>query len=389
MSDLDTQLRGLREELNAAIPLPDVEHVTGRARARRRTQLGAIMAVIVVALAVPVLRALPFGEEAATPPARSTSYLIDFADREHGYALARTCVTGNEGCRYTFYRTDDGGETWQPNRLPSPPDGETTYFGASLYVLGPDAVTIQRPRGNESDRISSIDGGRSWRTAQPTDAAASNVPLARDSLLVGACGEIPHRAQGCDAIGTLEPNSGEFRPLPEQPPLTNMRIGSVATESGWWWATGWSRTTQTGAISVSADGGRTWVTSQPGEGAGIATVVERDGVLYAMGYSFDLKSQTFGTAVWRSTDGGKSWEHMGDSPGISSVLGDPVAAGDGSLTVSDGKTTYVSTDMGRTFRRAGDAVGGVKWTRAGYLRMNVDKFALSTDGVRWREFTVG
>jgi photosystem II stability/assembly factor-like uncharacterized protein len=394
MSDLDARLRGLRDELNGAIPLPDVERVTGRARARRRTQLGAIMAVIVVALTVPVLRALPFDEEAANPPAQNTSYLVDFADHDHGYALARTCVVGTEGCRYTLYRTKNGGDTWQPNKLPSPPDGETTYFGASLYVLGPDEVTIQRPRGNESDRITSTDGGRSWQTTQAMATVnADTAPLTRGSLLIGACGEIPHNGQGCDVIGSLDPSSGDFRALPQQPPLTNVKIGSAATESGRWWVTGQSRVTPLRtAVSVSEDGGRTWLTTDLDPGAGTTTtVVEHDGVLYAVGGdSYDEQEMDRGVGVWRSDDGGQSWERMGISSAlIGPVLGTPVVAGDGTITVSDGLAKYVSTDLGRTFYWEGDAAGGVKWTRAGYLRMNADKFALSTDGVRWREFTVG
>lgn len=392
MSDLDAKLRGLRDELNAAIPLPDVERVTGRARARHRLQLAAVVAVVVVALAVPVLRALPPGKETGEPPApQSTSYLLDFADPDHGYALARRCVVGNEGCRHTLYRTADGGRTWQPRELPPLPDGETTYFGASLSVVGPDDVVIERPKGNTPDRIASRDGGRTWiSNPDKFDMASTNVlPLTRDSLLVGPCGEKMYKAQGCDVIGSIEPNSGDFVAVPEQPPLTGITVGSAATESGLWWVTGSSPTTHGSAISVSADDGMTWLTRELDEATQTTTVVEHDGVMYAMGDTIDIQTQDVVLIVWRSDDGGRSWDRMGVTPEVGSILGTPVAASDGSLTVSDGKTTYVSTDMGRTFRKAGDAVGVVKWTRAGYLRMNVDRFALSTDGLSWREFTVG
>lgn len=386
MSELDTDLRGLRDELTAAIPIPDVERVTGRARTRQRTQLGAIVAVIVVALAVPVLRALPFGKEAAAPP-QSTSYLVDFADPDHGYALARTCVVSNEGCRYTLYRTGDAGKTWQTRTLPPTPDDRTTYFAASLYVLGPDEVTIQRPRGNESDRVYTTDGGRSWRTSTTYQAASSvTAPLARGTRLVGPCGDQPYPSQGCDLIGAIDPDSGTFVPVPLQPPLTGKQLGEVATEGGTWWVTGLSVTTGRSAISMSNDGGQTWSTTEFSQSEAAYMVVERDGVLYTVGGFRD--DQESGMAVWRSVDGGRTLTRTGVSSTTAGWYDTPIAANDGSLIVSNGTTTYRSTDMGRTFKRFGDAVGWVKWTRGGYLRINVNEFALSTDGLHWRKLTI-
>lgn len=382
MSELDTDLRGLRDELTAAIPIPDVARVTGRARTRRRTQLGAIGVVIVVALAVPVLRALPFGKEAAAPP-ENTSYLVDFADPDHGYALARSCATGNEGCRYTLYRTADGGKAWQPRQLPKPDNG-ASYFAATLYVLGPDAVAIDRPIGDKADRIHSDDGGRTWSEAGPP---GSPLPLNVGALVVGACGAKPHRNQGCTDIGTIDSASGAFVPVPEQPPLTGISVGPVAMADGRWWAAGASASTHNGAVAVSDDGGRTWLSGELGAWAVPSAVVERDGVLYAIGFAYDVRIT--GLGVWRSGDDGRSWTLMGISDKLNAMVGSPVAASDGSLIVSDGTTVYVSTDEGGTFKRVGDAFGAVKWTRAGYLRMNVNKFALSTDGLNWREFTIG
>lgn len=382
--DLEAELRGLRDELNAAIPLPELDKVTGRSRTRRRLQLGAVVAVVAVALSVPVLRALP-DQEAAQPAAPSTSYLLDFADADHGYALARRCVVADENCQYALYRTADGGRDWQPRQLPPAADEKTGYRTATLFVLGPDAVTIERPKGDTADRIASVDGGRTWTMIQrPWAAATVRPPLSRDALLVGACGEKPVTGQACDNVGTIEPSSGTFVPAPSQPPLTAMNPGSVATASGRWWVVGKSVTTGRGAISVSSDG-LTWATSTLGHWAEPMAVVESDGVMYAAGNDSD--GETHGLGVWISVNGGRSWDLMGITP-LSGLVGTPVAAGDGSLTVSDGARTYVSTDMGRSFRSTGAAAGTVKWTRAGYLRMNADRFALSTDGSRWRDFTV-
>jgi hypothetical protein len=51
--------------------------------------------------------------------------------------------------------------------------------------------------------------------------------------------------------------------------------------------------------------------------------------------------------------------------------------------------TFESTD-GRTFRRSAQQLPGpVKWTRAGYLLWTSEgRYQVSTDGVRWRKFTV-
>jgi hypothetical protein len=83
------------------------------------------------------------------------------------------------------------------------------------------------------------------------------------------------------------------------------------------------------------------------------------------------------TGVWRSTDGGEF------------VASRPIAAGDGSLILADTRRTLVSDDEGRTFRREGGASGWVAWTRGGYLRTQGGTFALSGDGLHWRQFTVG
>jgi photosystem II stability/assembly factor-like uncharacterized protein len=125
-------------------------------------------------------------------------------------------------------------------------------------------------------------------------------------------------------------------------------------------------------------------------------VVERNGAMYATASNYGGL-----VGVWRSLDDGKSWTRTWartDGRPIPGLVGSPIAAGDGSLVLSDGLTTYVSTDQGATFERTGEKVAGtVRWTRAGYLRSDGlmhpltsegTRFALSSDGVQWREFTV-
>jgi len=396
MSDLDADLRGLRDELTAAIPLPDVERIAGRARTRRRLQVGALLAVIAVVVAVPVVHALPVWLTAARPNPAETSYVVDFADAKHGYALTRTCERGTEVCTFTLYRTADGGETWQSRRLPlAPGDG----FWDTMYVLGPDEVTIGKPVGPETTRIFSTDGGRSWGVANDL-ARAGTAPLAPGGLLTGACGEQPYQYGGCDVVGSIRPDTGQFVAAPTQPRLVPVQVGPAPTVTGKWWVAGVNATRDRPVLAVSADDGRTWSTNELTEPVGRRwAVVEGDGVLYAT--AADDAGKVAG--VWRSTDDGRSWTRTWAAKlkpkdprddylptGVGPFLDSrPIAAGDGSLILADMKQTLVSDDEGRTFRRDGGASGWVSWTRGGYLRTNGGSFELSADGLHWRQFTVG
>jgi hypothetical protein len=405
MSELDTRLAGLRDELHAAIPLPDVEHVTGRARARRQLQLAAIVTVIAVALAVPVLRAMPADSPAAGPPIRpTTTYAVDFADPDNGYALARTCAPNEtDGCAFNLLRTADGGRDWRTMTLPAPVNPITGYFNAFMYVLGPDEIAIDRPGRSGSpmaDRIYSTDGGRSWLVLTNPWAIDQTTALGPASVLVGSCRTQSASRDACGDLTTIRPENGLSVSIPAQPRLfPSQLVGTVATEDGKWWMSGRDTANGRWTMSVSADGGRQWSTVDLSFDSTTSVdgweVVERDGVMYA------TASAARGLlAVWRSTDDGKSWTRTwapGAAQRIPGLIGSPVAAADGTLILFDGVTSYVSTDRGHTFTRTGEKVGGARWTRAGYLRSDGyfytlssegTRFSLSSDGLHWREFTV-
>ena len=398
MSELDEELRGLREELSSAIPVPDVDHLTARARVRRKLQVGAIAAVVAVVAAVPVARALPVWLRSADPVTAGTGYAVDFADADHGYALTRSCAQGSVGCTFTLFRTADGGETWQPRRLPPAPDDG---FWDVMYVLGPDAVTLANPLGVEQTRIFSVDGGRSWGVTRDMSPVGT-APLPSGGVLTAGCGTQPYGGEGCALVGTLEPASGRFVAAPAQPQLAVLQVGTAPTEGGKWWVAGAVDGNAHAFLAVSADGGRTWSSSEMGEfaGAGGWAVVEHGNVMYA---TASRSGRVFG--VWRSTTGGRSWTRVWTAPAVfvaensaeteeaapagPGLLGDPVVADDGSLVLSDTTTTHVSHDRGRTFRPVHPASVPARWTRAGYLRIQGQTYGLSSDGAHWREFTVG
>ncbi len=393
MSDLDTSLRELRDKLHAAIPLPDVTRVAGRARTRRRLQLGAIAAVVAVALAVPVLRALPSDvRPAAPPPAPRPTTQLDFFDADHGYALIGRC---EPTCAFTLHATADGGRTWAPRTLPAARNGTGGYFTAALYVLGPDEVVIDRLGASAAgwkDRVHSADGGRSWRVIDNWFAPGRVTSFSPDGVLTGACAPQFMGVEECGEVATIDPETGLTTPLTGQPRLSLPWGGASPTEGGTWWMTGRDRTTGRWTIAVSGDDGRSW-TARPVAVAGVPAVngwavVEHDGIVYAT-----AANATELLGVWRSTDRGHSWTRTWSADGdqwLPDPKGTPVAAGDGSLVLYDGTTTYVSTDLGYTFERTGEDVPGrVWWTRGGYVRVDDDEYALSPDGLRWRSFRIG
>lgn len=388
MSELDSELRGLRDELTAAIPLPDLERVAGHARNRRRLQLVAIAVVVVaVAVTVPLLRASRSAPPATPLDARNTSYVLDFADHDHGYALTRTCPPGASSCVFALHRSADGGRTWTPRTLPPALDPETGYTSATMYVLGPDAVAIDRPKGHDSERVYTTDGGRSWHRQQQPRQGDTSAPLADGALFTSRCAEQPYSKTGhCPDVGTIDPKTGQFVSTPTQPPLAlYYRLGPSPLRNGGYWVVGATATGEA-AVAITEDGGRTWSVGilPPADMWGgdlrDLEVASSDGVLYA----------ATGGDLWTSTDDGRSWLLVPENPSERELHGfSPLMAGaDGSVLVAGESESWRSTDRGRTFVKAGRGHFGVKWTRGGYLSFHSDQFALSDDGLNWREFSV-
>src|SRR2546421_645141 len=124
MPDLDDQFAGLREHLRDAVHQPDLGTVIERSRQRtalRRTQLGAILAVLAVGAAVPVLRGatgpVPHAPAPVTTSAQPSvepgppfRYNVQFADPRHGFATRARCTgTTALDCKTELLVTEDGG----------------------------------------------------------------------------------------------------------------------------------------------------------------------------------------------------------------------------------------------------------------------------------------
>ena len=400
MSELDTKLTELRDDLRAAITPPELAHVTGRARqrsVRRRMQVGAVAAVVAVSVAVPVLRTLPETQRPAVAVPASMTFDVDFADPGHAYALGSDCAEPEGGCVLALFASADGGRSWEERELP---EGRERYSLGELTVLDADRLIIDRvpERDMRVTRIVSSDRGRGWEDGLLGGVAAS-APLGSGASIRGVClGEATDG--GCLlGIGAMSPDGDQVRPAPAQPPLVEPVVGRSATGGGRFWAVGVDRGTGRWTIAVSDDSGRTWMTTPvavPGEPSmnDAWAVVEADGVMYATMQGSIAKGPYGLLAVFRSTDGGATWTNtFRATPDtvLQAVMGTPVATSDGRLLVYSAATgTYESTD-GTTFTKAGHQLPGeVEWTRGGYVtKRGAHEYAVSADGIAWRDFRIG
>jgi hypothetical protein len=401
MSELDTRLAKLRDDLRASIDPPDLAQVTGRARqrtTRRRMQLGAVAAVVAVSVAVPVLRTVPDTQPPARPavPA-SMTFDVDFADPDHGYALGSDCHEPAGSCRLALFASADGGRHWEQRTLP---DGGERYSWGQLTVLDADRLTVDHVSepAMQVTRIISTDRGRTWQDGV-LGAVGAPAPLPDDAWIQGVCtGEAPDG--GCLLkIGAVSPDGARVVPAPAQPALVEPQVGRSATASGRHWATGVDRHTGRWTIAVTDNGGTTWLTtpvSVPGEPSmnDAWAVVEADGVMYATMQGSIAKGPFGLLAVFRSTDGGATWTNTWRATAdtvLQAMLGTPVATADGRLLVYSAATgTHESRDGASFTKAAHQLPGEVEWTRAGYVaKGDGHGYAVSRDGIEWREFTIG
>ena len=401
MSELDTKLAALRDDLHETITPPDLGYVAGRARqrsTRRRMQIGAVAAVVAVSVAVPLLRSLP-SEQAPTGSSLpdSLTFQVDFADPAHGYALGIDCPTAEAPCTLTLFATTDGGATWARRTLP---DDDKRYLGSDAFVQDANRLTVSRVAGDEQwTMVVSDDGGRTWHTSEGGELAAPS-PLPVDAGIQSVCVSDEPTSSACHlGLGALSGDGERLVPAPSQPPLIDPVIGTSATTGGRFWAAGVERTTGHWALSVSSDGGVTWSTtpvSLPGDPAftDAWAMVEADGVLYATLQGSIAKGPYGLLAVFRSTDGGVTWTNTWRATAktvLQAMLGSPVATADGRLLVYTTITGTYETRDGRRFTPSRARIPGeVRWTRGGYVaQRGAHTYAISRDGITWRDFTIG
>jgi hypothetical protein len=376
-------------------------------RRRRLASAGAALALLsVVALGLALVAGgpgAPSNKPAASepPPFRSTwsgsgltlygltddvldlpghLYDIQFADAEHGFALATVCPGGQEYCELSFAVTDDGGHVWQRRELPVNRVGAfTPPVLPNLVPVGPDTVGLV----GEKAWIRGVGG---WR---PMDLASAGPidSVGRDGILWARDGETctPGPVYVWRADGTVGP-------LAHQPPLRACQ--AVYAVDGSWWVGGYAAGSAGPAVAVSRDGGRSWrPAALPGAPGGawarvsplasdvyVSVVSRRGGDPYPETLSLH--------AVYRSA-GGRPFERYGPTTGA--VLGEVVPLLDGRL-VAAGPGFYV-TRAGQ-FVRDNDSlpfVGRLARTSSGWVAYNLfngNWSARSQNGVDWYKLNV-
>lgn len=179
-----------------------------------------------------------------------------------------------------FIRSDDGGRTWSSVR-PALPGTDIHGFAASAvtpntfyaYVVG-------------SGVFKSADAGRTWQKSGDASGATMSMTVASSG------GNDVLYANTMDGVQRSRDSGRSWEPVPEVGSATLNAIGeTVYAAAG-------------GAVLVSADGGMTWVRK----------VFIRGGAVLVAAAPIDPRTVyviTDRLEVWRSADGGTSWERAG------------------------------------------------------------------------------
>lgn len=338
------ELAGAAEEATRQPDFASVRHRARRLKARRRAAGAAAAAVLAAAAVTGVAVVRPAGDTSWDPSAAGGRVLTaDAADAEHVYAITTDC----DECARVLVASDDGGRTWEERTVLHEATGTAwvTALGPDIVLLTwsdsrtdwnsnnpvdpsgsplpytPPPTGVPSPTlvpGGITQRAVSVDGGRTLRDLELSEAPVAAV--ARGTRLVD-CLTLWLRPGQC-SVYTVDPESGRFARLANQPPLDARSQPEfpypidLPVSTGLW-VSGSDPETGRPAIAVSRDQGRTWrkavfedETAEPASaqvlgmfpGPAVATI---DGRLI---YVVFAGPEIGRIAVYRSSDGGESFE---------------------------------------------------------------------------------
>ncbi|SOD61049.1 hypothetical protein SAMN06297387_102465 [Streptomyces zhaozhouensis] len=330
---------------------------------------------------------------------------LSFAGPDHAAALLVECLhaaTRHEGnCSYRVAVLDEDGWVTRDTPLPTTPAANSLF---TVEAVGERGVRVS---SGQEDWLST-DGGARWRSDSPSAG-----PDGRTARAIPE-GAVP-RPAGQDpderALEVLSPDDARPRRLAGQPPLTELGRPGRLPEGGWWVA-GLDPETGQPDIAITLDAGREWERLRLLERAPEADRRSVNSLVLAAGpedwYVLASGSATLEPgsssalattllAIYRGSDDGTGWERVWSpsaGPGPHSLVGTPIAADDGSLTVYSFDAIYRSDDRGHTFEvtRPGAPPELPELTPAGYLLTDLSQpghYRISTDGFTWRTVVLG
>jgi photosystem II stability/assembly factor-like uncharacterized protein len=216
----------------------------------------------------------------------------------------------------TLYRSADAGATW------------TRLVGAQFTAVALDAAHPRTIYAGGGQIARSVDSGKTWQITFPSQAEVTGFAVipGQPSVILAASG--PQLLRSADGGSTWSAT------------LVNSHLGSVAVDPG---SPRTAYYTDELGVYKSTDAGKTWKLlagpSENGEPVPFGSLALARGVIYLHA----------GDGIYRSDDGGRSWQRAGNAPWQklldAAFLADPSApeklylAGPGGI--------YGSTDGGR------------------------------------------
>ncbi|GAA3385027.1 hypothetical protein [Cryptosporangium minutisporangium] len=270
---------------------------------RRRYGLLAALVAAAVAVTAGVALFAPDPEPAPPEPQpasvrwNATVNQVAFADERHGWALTPRCAAPTR-CEPRFWRTLDGGGTWQQAVLPTDDLGRDT--GVQLVAVGPRTIVVEAGRR----RWLSTDSGETWRRGLALDALRAPAAPPTGVRLRTTSGTRPDPGQKIRPprlLAWYALDSGQPTAFPDQPAWQPISVS--AGPDGSIWAAG-------GNAQVAVWNGR-WQAVTPALPPPPRTFVQVAAVdrrtAYLLVFGADDDSLLRPTAVSLTTDGGRTW----------------------------------------------------------------------------------